>query len=84
MADVSLWTDPYVPVKESLKAGTQICERWIQICELLTEKLWKRYKPHQWESGKMELAYLKQMKERLKEVNRHHYSSGFFQFIVYG
>ena len=68
MADVNLWTDPYVPVKEALRAGTQICERWAYICDLLTGKLWKRFTPHEWTSAKMEFAYLKQMKERLQEV----------------
>lgn len=68
LSQEDLWKGPFSRVKESLRLGHSICERWIQVCDTLTSQFWKRYSPHPWKGNKFEPSRLPQLANRLNEV----------------
>ncbi|XP_063807614.1 cytoplasmic dynein 2 heavy chain 1 isoform X2 [Pseudophryne corroboree] len=65
---LSLWTDPFPTVKESLRAGITVCEQWTSACEHLTGQLWRRYTPHPWKNDQYSPEPLQKLGKRLEEV----------------
>lgn len=63
-----LWKGPFGKVKEGLRMGHSICERWIQACDTLTVQFWKRYGPHPWKGNKFVPENLVALAKRLEEV----------------
>ena len=63
-----LWHNAFGKVKESLRAGHTVCERWIQVCETLTTQFWKRYGAHPWKGDKFVPEDLVNFAARLDEV----------------
>jgi len=68
LSQMNLWRDPFGKVKEALKSGQGLCERWAQVCEMLTAQLWKRYGSHPWKGDKFVPEALNQFAKRLDEV----------------
>ncbi len=63
-----LWQDPYGRVKEALRGGQLICDRWTTACEALTTQFWKRFGPHPWKGDKFVPVNVVKLNERLEEV----------------
>ena len=66
---VDVWKGSFAQVKENLRLGVQICEKWVQVCGILTEQFWKHYSPHQWKGDRFVPTNLEKLGERLTEVN---------------
>jgi len=69
LARVDLWKGPYGHVKELLRSGYAVCERWIQVCETLSVRFWKRYSPHPWKGGKVVPNTVLLLCKRIDEVS---------------
>ncbi|XP_077984893.1 cytoplasmic dynein 2 heavy chain 1-like [Glandiceps talaboti] len=69
LGSLDLWRDPFHKVKEALRSGIAICERWVVACEQLTVQFWKRYTPHQWKGEKYVPEGLGSLGNRLEEVS---------------
>ena len=69
LSQLDLWKGPFAKVKESLRSGRDLCERWSQACETLTVQFWKRYGPHPWKGDKFVPENLNAFASRLEEVN---------------
>ncbi|KAK3801155.1 hypothetical protein RRG08_006872 [Elysia crispata] len=68
LSTVNMWTGPFSQMRESLRLGTALCERWVTACETLTSQFWKRYGPHPWKSETCKPKTLQKLKERLEEI----------------
>ncbi|KAJ8027756.1 Cytoplasmic dynein 2 heavy chain 1 [Holothuria leucospilota] len=68
LASFNLWLDPYHKVKESLQVGISISDRWVAICEKLTEQFWKRDPIHPWKGNKFVPENISSLSKRLQEV----------------
>ena len=68
LSELDLWKGPYGRVKENLRSGLMICERWVGACETLTSQFWKRYGPNPWKEDKFTPDSLSQLAKRLEEV----------------
>lgn len=68
LADEDLWQGNFSTVREALRMGVAICERWSTVCETLTMQFWKRFAPHPWKGEKFVPDSLKKLSERLEEV----------------
>jgi dynein heavy chain 2 len=55
-------------VKDGLRSGQTLCEKWCSVCETLTGKLWKGYSPHPWRGDRYVPELLGQFAKRLEEV----------------
>ncbi len=64
-----IWKGSFGKVKEAVKAGLSVCERWTQACESLTIQFWKRYSPHPWKGDKHVPQTLVDLTGRLEEVS---------------
>ena len=69
LAQEDLWKGPFGKIKEALRSGHSICERWVQACDVLTTQFWKRYGPHPWKGPKFVPDSLAQLANRLEEVS---------------
>ena len=69
LAEENLWDGQFGQIKESLRTGVSICERWVGSCETLTVQFWKRYNLHPWKGEKCSPEGLKKLAARLEEVN---------------
>ncbi|RDD40688.1 Cytoplasmic dynein 2 heavy chain 1 [Trichoplax sp. H2] len=65
---LNLWTGPYHQVRDSIKAGLSICERWTVATETLTAQFWKRYGPNPWSGEKFNPEDLSRFSGRLEEI----------------
>ena len=63
-----LWHSSFGKVKELMRAGHMVCERWIQVCDTLTTQFWKRYAAYPWKGGKFVPEDLVNFAARLDEV----------------
>lgn len=70
LADLDLWKGPYGQVKQRLRSGLMICERWISACQTLTSQFWKRYGPNPWKGDKCTPEGMVQLAQRLEEVHQ--------------
>lgn len=68
MSQEDLWKSSYSTVKELLKAGQAVCERWTHTCQMLTAQFWKRFTSHPWRGEKFVPDNLLQLKKRLDEI----------------
>ncbi|KAK7096855.1 hypothetical protein V1264_003902 [Littorina saxatilis] len=68
LADENLWNGNFNTVREALRMGVAICERWTTVCETLTMQFWKRFAPHPWKGEKYTPDTLKKLCERLEEI----------------
>lgn len=71
LADLNLWRESFMKVKDGLRSGQSLCEKWCGICETLTGKLWKGYSPHPWRGDRFVPELLGQFSKRLEEVGLH-------------
>lgn len=65
---IELWKEKFSVVKENLQFGIQICEKWNNVCETLTEQFWKTYHGHAWKGDKYVPINLMKLCSRLEEV----------------
>ncbi|XP_022324921.2 cytoplasmic dynein 2 heavy chain 1-like isoform X2 [Crassostrea virginica] len=68
LSEIDLWTGNFGKVKEDLRSGVSICERWVGVCETLTTQFWKSYRLHPWKGEKYIPEHLKQLANRLEEI----------------
>ena len=73
LAREDLWKGSFGQVKEALRSGHSVCERWIQVCDTLTTQFWKRYGPHPWRGEKFVPGTLVQLSKRIEEVCIHYH-----------
>ncbi|KAL3878520.1 hypothetical protein ACJMK2_030860 [Sinanodonta woodiana] len=68
LEEENLWSGSFGQVKEALRMGVAICERWVAVCETLTVQFWKRFDYHPWKGEKLTPEGLKQLAARLVEI----------------
>ncbi|XP_041357041.1 cytoplasmic dynein 2 heavy chain 1-like isoform X2 [Gigantopelta aegis] len=68
LSEEDVWTGPFSSVREALRSGIAICERWINACQTLTAQFWKRYGPNPWKGDKVTPDNLKKLAGRLEEI----------------
>ncbi|KAK5608849.1 Cytoplasmic dynein 2 heavy chain 1 [Crenichthys baileyi] len=68
MSGLKIFEEPFVLMRENLRAGVSICEQWVAACEHLTGQVWKRHAPHPWEGNKHCPQTLHCLAKRLNEV----------------
>ncbi|XP_047247257.1 cytoplasmic dynein 2 heavy chain 1 isoform X2 [Girardinichthys multiradiatus] len=68
MSGLKFFEEPFVLMRENLRAGVSICEQWVAACEHLTGQVWKRHAPHPWEGNKHCPQTLHCLAKRLNEV----------------
>ncbi|XP_055895255.1 cytoplasmic dynein 2 heavy chain 1-like isoform X1 [Biomphalaria glabrata] len=68
LASVNMWTGQFSSVRESLRMGVSLCERWTTACETLTSQFWKRYGPHPWKGETCKPKTLVKLGARLEEI----------------
>ncbi len=71
LAEEDLWKGPFGRVKEGLRSGIAICERWVAACQTLTSQFWKRYSPHPWTGDTYVPENLTNLATRFEEVRWH-------------
>lgn len=68
LLEVDFWIGNFGMVKEDLRLGVVICERWVGVCEILIIQFWKSFRLYLWKGEKYVLENLKQFVNRLEEV----------------
>lgn len=68
LSSLKLWEDPFLSMRENVRAGMTVCEQWAGACEHLTGQVWKRYSPHPWKGDKHRPQGLSCLAQRLEEV----------------
>ena len=68
LAQEDLWKGSFGRIKEGLRSGLSICERWLQACATLTTQFWKRYGSHPWKGEKFVPQNLSEFMNRIEEV----------------
>jgi len=68
-SDADIWKLKFSIAKERLQYSIQICDKWKDVCETLTERFWKTYHAHPWKDEKYMPDNLMKLCERFKEVN---------------
>jgi len=66
-----LWQGNYGHIKECLRSGIAICERWVSVCETLTMQFWKNFRSNPWKGEKFVPETMNKLAERLQEVCLH-------------
>lgn len=70
LGSLDIWHDSFQQVKDSMRKGITVCERWVSTCsETLTSQYWKRFLFHPWKGEKFVPENLSQLASRLEEVN---------------
>ena len=67
---VDIWGTKFSEMKEKLQYAIQICEKWVNVCETLTEKFWRFYHSHRWEDERYYPNNLMKLCDRFKEVSK--------------
>lgn len=70
LSSLDIWRDPFQQVKDAMRKGITVCERWVSVCETLTSQYWKRFPSHPWKGEKFIPESLSQLAARLEEVRR--------------
>lgn len=65
---LDIWQGPFQHVKEDMKKGVSVCERWVTTCEILTAQYWRRFPSHPWKEEKFVPERLSLLAARLEEV----------------
>ncbi|XP_053400577.1 cytoplasmic dynein 2 heavy chain 1-like [Mercenaria mercenaria] len=68
LSEENLWSGQFGTIKEALRSGQLICERWIASCETLTTQFWKRFNFHPWKGEKCSPEGLKKLGARIEEI----------------
>uniref|UniRef100_A0A8C4HEE2 Cytoplasmic dynein 2 heavy chain 1 n=1 Tax=Dicentrarchus labrax TaxID=13489 RepID=A0A8C4HEE2_DICLA len=68
LSGLKIFEEPFVSVRENLRAGVAVCEQWVVACEHLTGQVWKRHAPHPWKGNKHCPQTLHCLAKRLDEV----------------
>ena len=68
ISKIELWKETFSVVKENLQYGIEICDKWVNVCETLTQRFWKTYHSHPWEGDNYVPGNLLKLCDRLKEV----------------
>ncbi|EDO38992.1 predicted protein [Nematostella vectensis] len=68
LSALDIWQGPFQNVKEAMRKGVSVCERWVSTCETLTAQYWKRFPAHPWKGEKFVPENLSQLAARLEEV----------------
>lgn len=68
LSALDIWHGKYSEIKENLHNSIQICEKWVAVCETLTDKFWKTYHPHPWKEDKYVPVNLIKLCSRIQEV----------------
>lgn len=70
LSSLDFWSDSKdsVKVRDQLRNGANICERWSIAVEQLTGFYWKNYPAHQWKGEPFKATYLLQFKHRLNQI----------------
>ncbi|OWF37256.1 Cytoplasmic dynein 2 heavy chain 1 [Mizuhopecten yessoensis] len=68
LAEEDIWQGDYGQVKESLRSGVAICERFVGMCETLTTQFWKNFRPNPWKGERYTPDNLKKLAQRLEEI----------------
>ncbi|XP_025088458.1 cytoplasmic dynein 2 heavy chain 1-like isoform X3 [Pomacea canaliculata] len=68
LSNEDLWQGQFSSVREALRMGITICDRWTIACETLTVQFWKRLTHHPWKGEKFSPETLKKLSERLEEI----------------
>ena len=69
LGEEDLWRGAFGRVREALRLGQAICERWVQACNSLTSQFWKRYSPNPWKGEKYTPQGLVDLAKRLEQVS---------------
>lgn len=64
-------------MRDNLKFGIQICNKWSQVCQTMTSQFWKNYHLNQWQGPAFVPEKLNLLGKRLEEV-RH----GTINFLI--
>ena len=67
-SDADIWKLKFSVAKERLQYSIQICNKWKDVCETLTERFWKTYHAHPWKDEKYTPDNLLKLCDRFKEV----------------
>lgn len=51
---IDLWKDSLLTIRDILRKGQQICEKWVQMTSTLTGKFWSSFDAHPWKGSKHE------------------------------
>ncbi|XP_047126593.1 cytoplasmic dynein 2 heavy chain 1 isoform X1 [Hydra vulgaris] len=70
LSNMDIWNEKSNVIKEVLQHGVQICEKWSEVCETLTDKFWKTLPAHPWKGDKYVPLNLMKLCERLQEILR--------------
>lgn len=70
LGTLDIWQGQYQHVKDSLKKGISVCERWVSTCEILTSQYWKRFPSHPWKDEKFVPERMSLLAARLEEVKK--------------
>ena len=65
---LDIWHDSFQQVKDAMRKGISVCERWVSSCETLTSQFWKRFPSHPWRGEKFTPENLSNLAARLEEV----------------
>ena len=63
-----IWKEKFGVIKESLRSGKAICERYVQVCSTLVTQFWKRYGANSWKGKEYVPETLIELGNRLDEV----------------
>lgn len=75
LAKVKPFEDNFSDVKEALKHSIAVCDRWIETCQNLTARLWKRSQTHKWENEPFNPTIIEKYCKRLNEVKKEFFFS---------
>ena len=65
---LDIWHDSFQQVKDAMRKGISVCERWVSSYETLTSQFWKRFPSHPWRGEKFTPENLSNLAARLEEV----------------
>ena len=70
LSTVDLWSDgkDSIKIREHLRNGANICDRWSLAVEQLTGIYWRHYSSHPWKGEPCKATYLIQFKNRLQQI----------------
>ncbi|RKO94668.1 hypothetical protein BDK51DRAFT_21975 [Blyttiomyces helicus] len=68
LSPTNVMIESYFLVKENLRAGVQVCERWELVLVTLTTRFWANFALHPWTGSRYTFAPLSSFTARLKQI----------------
>ncbi|XP_067663541.1 cytoplasmic dynein 2 heavy chain 1-like isoform X1 [Haliotis asinina] len=68
LSEEDLWTGHFSSIREDMRSGITVCERWLSVCETLTVQFWRRYGPNPWKGERFIPENMKKLVTRLEEI----------------